>query len=154
MVVEEQIKIVRTTNENEDFIGLVKALDKSLWETYPELQSDYWQNNIIEFNPNVIVVYWDHTPVACSCFKKYDTNTIEIKRMFVTPDTRGKGLAQMMLHELEAWAMTLGFKVSVLETLYRQEAAIGMYLKAGYVAIENYAPYEGLKNSICMRKSL
>jgi hypothetical protein len=63
---EQQLKIVRTTNDNEDFIALVKALDKSLWDSYPELQNNYWQNNIIEFNPNVIVVYWDNKPVACS----------------------------------------------------------------------------------------
>jgi GNAT superfamily N-acetyltransferase len=151
---EQQLKIVRTTNDNEDFIALVKALDKSLWDSYPELQNNYWQNNIIEFNPNVIVVYWDNKPVACSCFKKYDANTIEIKRMFVAPDARGKGLAQIMLLELEAWAMSQGFSVSVLETLYKQEAAIGMYQKAGYDIIENYAPYEGLKNSICMSKIL
>jgi GNAT superfamily N-acetyltransferase len=55
----------------------------------------------------VIVVYWDK-PVACSCFKKYDANTIEIKTYVCCPDARGKGLAQIMLLELEAWA-TQGF---------------------------------------------
>lgn len=151
---EQQIKISRTTSEDKDFIALVRALDKSLWETYPELQSNYWGNNIIELNPNVIVVYIDNVAVACSCFKKYDINTIEIKRMFVAPDARGKRLAQRMLQELEAWAATMGFSFSVLETLYKQEAAIGMYQKAGYSIIENYPPYEGLKNSICMKKSI
>ncbi len=74
--------------------------------------------------------------------------------MFVAPDARGKRLAQRMLQELEAWAATMGFSFSVLETLYKQEAAIGMYQKAGYTIIENYPPYEGLKNSICMKKSI
>ncbi|MBC5836972.1 GNAT family N-acetyltransferase [Flavobacterium muglaense] len=151
---EQQIKITRTTSEDKDFIALVRELDKSLWETYPELQSNYWGNNIIELNPNAIVVYIDNVAVACSCFKKYDSNTIEIKRMFVSPDARGKRLAQRMLQELEAWAATMGFSFSVLETLYKQEAAIGMYQKAGYSIIENYPPYEGLKNSICMKKSI
>ena len=151
---EQQIKITRTTSEDKDFIALVRELDKSLWETYPELQSNYWGNNIIELNPNVIVVYIDNVAVACSCFKKYDINTIEIKRMFVAPDARGKRLAQRMLQELEAWAATMGFSFSVLETLYKQEAAIGMYQKAGYTIIENYPPYEGLRNSICMKKSI
>lgn len=151
---EQQIKISRTTSEDKDFIALVRELDKSLWETYPELQSNYWGNNIIELNPNVIVVYIDNVAVACSCFKKYDSNTIEIKRMFVSPNARGKRLAQRMLQELEAWAAAMGFSFSVLETLYKQEAAIGMYQKAGYSIIENYPPYEGLKNSICMKKSI
>lgn len=151
---EDQIKIIKTTSENKDFISLVGDLDKSLWETYPELKSNYWGNNIIELNRNVVIVYNDDVAVACSCFKKYDKNTIEIKRMFVSPEMRGKRLAQRMLQELEAWATTIGFSFSVLETLYKQEAAIAMYQKAGYFIIDNYPPYEGLKNSICMKKSI
>ncbi len=151
---EDQIKIIRTTSENQDFVSLVSALDKSLWEAYPELKSNYWGNNIIELNPNVVIVYLDDVAVACACFKKYDRNTIEIKRMFVSVDNRGKRLAQMMLQELESWAMELGFTVSVLETLYKQEAAIRMYQKADYVITENYGPYVGLKNSICMQKQI
>lgn len=151
---ENQIKIIKTTSENTDFIALVKNLDKSLWETYPELQSNYWGNNIIELNPNVIIVYVDGVAVACSCFKKYDKNSIEIKRMFVSPEARGKRLAQMMLQELESWAKGLGFSFSILETLYKQEAAIGVYQKAGYVITDNYPPYVGLGNSICMKKRI
>ena len=149
-----QFVIKRTTSENNDFTGLVRELDKSLWETYPELQSNYWGNNIIEFNANVVIIYINNVAVACSCFKKYDKDTIEIKRMFVSPVARGKKLAQSMLQELESWAHELGFSFSVLETLYKQEAAIGMYQKAGYGITANYPPYEGLKNSICMKKSI
>jgi GNAT superfamily N-acetyltransferase len=151
---EDQIKIVKTTSENTDFISLVGDLDKSLWESYPELQSNYWGNNVIELNPNVIIIYINEEAVACACFKKYDLNTIEIKRMFVSPAVRGKKLAQRMLQELESWAHELGFSSSVLETLYKQEAAIGMYQKAGYAIIDNYIPYVGLNNSICMKKSI
>ena len=151
---EDQIKIIKTTSEHKDFISLVGDLDKSLWESYPELKSNYWGNNIIELNRNVVIVYNDDVAVACSCFKKYDKNTIEIKRMFVSPEMRGKRIAQRMLLELESWAKELGFSFSVLETLYKQQSAIGMYQKAGYSFIENYPPYEGLKNSICMKKSI
>tara|TARA_R110000868_G_scaffold354387_1_gene615666 strand:- start:12057 stop:12515 length:459 start_codon:yes stop_codon:yes gene_type:complete len=151
---EDQIKIIKTTSEHKDFISLVGDLDKSLWESYPELKSNYWGNNIIELNRNVVIVYVDDVAVACSCFKKYDKNTIEIKRMFVSPEMRGKRIAQRMLLELESWAKELGFSFSVLETLYKQQSAIGMYQKAGYSFIENYPPYEGLKNSICMKKSI
>lgn len=151
---EEQIKVVKTTSENSDFVALVKDLDISLWATYPELKSDYWGNNIIEFNPNVLVVYVDNVAVACSCFKKYDTNTIEIKRMFVRPVARGKRLAHKMLEELESWAAQLGFSFAILETLYKQKAAIVMYQKAGYSITANYEPYVGLKNSICMKKGI
>ena len=150
----DTLKIAKTTSENSDFITLVAALDKSLWERYPELKTNYWGNNILELNPNVVVIYLDENPVACGCFKKYDKNTIEIKRMFVSPDARGMGLAQNILRELELWAHDLGYSFSVLETLYKQKEAIALYQKTGYNIVDNYEPYVGLKNSICMQKQI
>jgi GNAT superfamily N-acetyltransferase len=148
------LKIVKTTSENPDFSALITALDKSLWERYPELKSNYWGNNIIELNPNVVVIYLDEKPVACGCFKKYDKNTMEIKRMFVSPEARGLGLAKKILQELELWAQELGFSFSVLETLYNQKEAISLYQKVGYTIVDNYEPYVGLENSICMKKAI
>ena len=151
---KDKIRIVTTTSENPDFVNLIAALDESLWERYPELKSDYWGNNIIELNPNVIVLYSENKPVACGCFKKYDKDTIEIKRMFVSPEARGMGLAQTILRELELWAQDLGYSFSVLETLYKQKEAIALYQKTGYSIVDNYEPYVGLENSICMRKPI
>ena len=150
----DEIKTIKTTSENKDFIRLVAALDKSLWERYPEENQEYWQNNILEINPNVVIIYLDNKAVACGCFKKYDKNTIEIKRMFVSPEARGMGLAQKMLQQLELWASELGYSVSVLETLYKQKEAIALYQKVGYFIIDNYEPYVGLKDSICMKKNI
>ncbi|MFV7235007.1 GNAT family N-acetyltransferase [Flavobacterium sp. ZB4R12] len=149
-----KIEIAKTTSENPDFIDLIAALDASLWECYPELKTNYWGNNIIEFNPNVVIVYLDNKAVACGCFKKYDKNTIELKRMFVSPEARGMGFAQKILQELEVWAHELRFSFSVLETLYKQKEAIGLYQKVGYTIVDNYEPYVGLENSICMKKQI
>ena len=151
---KDRVRIVKTTSENPDFVNLISALDKSLWERYPELKSDYWGNNILEINPNVVILYLEEKAVGCGCFKKYDKNTIEIKRMFVSPEVRGMGLAQTILLELEAWARDLGYSISVLETLYKQKEAIALYQKTGYAIVENYEPYVGLENSICMRKPI
>lgn len=151
---DDQIRIVKSTSEDKDFIALVASLDQSLWESYPELKVDYWGNNIMEMNPNVVIIYLNDVAIACACFKKYNINTIEIKRMFVSAEFRGKGLAQKMLRELESWAKEAGFSFSILETLYKQNAAIAMYQKWGYVVIENYAPYIGRESSICMKKNI
>jgi GNAT superfamily N-acetyltransferase len=151
---ENTIKITKTNSENSDFLVLISDLDKALWERYPELKSNYWGNNIIEFNPNVVIIHLNNKPVACGCFKKYNDETIEIKRMFVSPVARGLGLAQQILFELELWAHQLGFSFSVLETLYKQKEAIGLYQKVGYCIIDNYEPYVGLANSVCMKKKL
>lgn len=149
-----KIESTKTTSENPNFIDLVAALDVSLWSRYPKLKTNYWGNNIIEFNPNVIVVHLDGKAVACGCFKKYDKNTIELKRMFVSPEARGLGLAKQIIQELELWAHELGFSFSVLETLDKQNQAIGLYQKVGYTIVDNYEPYVGLENSICMKKQI
>ncbi|MFE3848092.1 GNAT family N-acetyltransferase [Flavobacterium sp. LB3P45] len=151
---KDKIKSIKTTSENSDFITLIAALDKSLGERYPELKTNYWGNNILALNPNVVLIYFEDKPVACGCFKKYDENTIELKRMFVSPEARGMGFAQKIVKELELWAHELGFSYSVLETLYKQNEAVGLYQKVGYTIIENYPPYVGLENSICMKKQI
>ncbi|MFE3868501.1 GNAT family N-acetyltransferase [Flavobacterium sp. LS2P90] len=150
----DKITVSKTNNENIDFVNLVAALDTGLWACYPELKTNYWGNNIIELNSNVVIIYLDNKAVACGCFKKQDENTIEIKRMFVSPEARGLGLAKRILQELELWAKELGYGISVLETLYKQKEAIGLYQKVGYIIVENYEPYVGLENSICMQKQI
>jgi GNAT superfamily N-acetyltransferase len=148
------VKVVKTNSENPDFLLLIKTFDEYLWERYPELKTNYWGNNIIELNNNLVVIYLDEKPVACGCFKKYDENTIEIKRMFVAPEARGLGLAQRVLLELEHWAKELDYSVSVLETLYKQQEAISLYQKVGYAIVDNYGPYVGLDKSVCMKKEI
>lgn len=151
---DSKIEIIKTNSENPDFIDLIATLDKSLWERYPELKQNYWGNNVIELNTNVVIIYFDKKAVACGCFKKYDKNTIELKRMFVSPEARGMGFAKKIIQELEVWALDLGFSFSVLETLYKQKEAISLYQKVGYSIVDNYEPYIGLENSICMKKQI
>jgi GNAT superfamily N-acetyltransferase len=148
------LKVVKTTSENLDFLSLIKIFDQYLWERYPELKTNYWGNNVLELNRNVVVIYLDEKPAACGCFKKYDQNTIEIKRMFVAPEVRGLGLAQRVLQEFELWAKELDYSVSVLETLYKQQEAISLYQKVGYTIVDNYGPYVGLDKSVCLRKTI
>lgn len=151
---DTKIKVVQTTSKNPDFIFLIETFDAYLWDRYPELKKDYWGNNLIEFNANVFIVYLDEKPVACGCFKKYNKESVELKRMFVLPEARGLGLAQLVIKELEAEAKNQGFEVLILETLYKQIEAINLYQKAGFKIVENYEPYVGLVNSVCMSKSI
>ena len=150
----QNVKVVKTTSENPDFISLIQTFDTFLWERYPELKNDYWGNNLIEFNPNVIIIYLEDEAVGCGCFKKYNQNTAELKRMFVSPTARGLGIAQVIIRELENDARNKGFETMILETLYKQIEAINLYQKVGFEIVENYEPYEGLTNSVCMSKAI
>jgi ribosomal protein S18 acetylase RimI-like enzyme len=74
--------------------------------------------------------------------------------MFVSPEARGLGLAQKVIKELENEAKSQGFEIMVLETLYKQIEAISLYQKVGFEIVENYEPYVGMTNSVCMSKSI
>ena len=146
--------LFRTTSENLDFRELVNALDADLYERNGEAQLQYRQYNQIDKIKHAIVVYVDEKPVGCGCFKQFDDQTIEIKRMFVLPEMRGKQMAAKLLQELETWAIEDSYTKAILETGLRQVEAIRLYTRAGYSLTENYGQYIGMEESICYRKEL
>jgi len=148
------MKLLRTNSFNSDFKELCFELDNELNKRYGKEQSKYDKHNVIEDNRTVIVGYLYDIPVASGCFKEIDHNSIEIKRMFVTPAQRRKGFSKNILSALEKWAQELGYSIARLETGKGQPEAIGLYEKAGYIVTENYGPYIGIENSICMKKKI
>ncbi|HCY41698.1 MAG TPA: GNAT family N-acetyltransferase [Prolixibacteraceae bacterium] len=148
------IEIVRTTSDNQVFRNLVNALDEDLNIRNGDIQRQYDQYNKIDNIKHAIVVYAEGKPVGCGCFKKFNESAVEIKRMFVFPEMRGRQLAARMLQELEKWAAEEGFTATVLETGRRQVEAHRLYERAGYLRTENYGQYVGMEDSICYRKEL
>ena len=78
----------------------------------------------------------------------------EVKRMYVVTDRRGKGVAGVVLTELERWATELGLSRLFLETGRTLPGAVRLYTKAGYVEIPNYPPYVDDPISACFEKQL
>lgn len=144
----------RTTSENADFRQMVHELDIDLYKRNGDTQTLYEQYNQIDKIKHCVVIYIDEAPVGCGCFKQYDHETIELKRMFVKSELRGKQLAARLLQELEQWAVEVGFRSAVLETGVRQVEAQRLYSIAGYVRTKNYGQYLGLPDSICYKKTL
>lgn len=148
------VSLLRTTSSNPDFTMLITLLDEELWSRYHQDMEFYDQHNKVENNQTVVVAYLDREPVGCGCLKSLDVFTAELKRMYVKPEHRGKGIAVGIVNELESWALDLSFRQIVLETGSKQPEAINLYKKAGFSIIENYPPYIGLHDSICMGKVL
>ena len=78
----------------------------------------------------------------------------EIKRMYVAPSARRRGLGNAVLAHLEETARDTGADVMVLETGTEQPAAIRMYLEAGYELTENWGHYAWSPKSRCFGKRL
>lgn len=150
----DSIRIIRTTSEDQDFKQLIAALDDDLYQRNGEAQLKYRPYNKVDMIKHVVLVYVDGNPVGCGAFKKYDDESVEIKRMFVYPEMRGKRMAAKILQELENCAVEEGYNRAVLETGYKQVEAIRLYTVAGYSRIENYGQYVGMDESICYRKEL
>ena len=145
-------ELLRTNSNNKDFKSLVELLDAELLSRYPDIQAQYAPHNKIEQNNTVVVAYVNNEAVACGCFKEYDNETVEVKRMFVKNEHRGNKISYAILQALEAWAKELAFKRIVLETGSKQPEALGLYIKYGYKKIDNYGPYVDLPDSICFEK--
>lgn len=148
------VSIIRTASSHKDFRELVRLLDLDLNTRYGSLQTMYDQYNTSESIETVVIAYVHQIPVGCGGFKPYDQTTAEIKRMYVKPEYRGQGIARRIIAELERWTQERGFSTVILETGRKQAEAIRLYTQNGYRQIENYAPYQGLTNSVCFTKTL
>lgn len=148
------ISLLRSNSYNTDFTILTKSLDEELNQRYGVLQKSFDKLNIIDCIDTTVLLFYNNQPIGCGCFKRYSKNTVEIKRVYLMPSHRGKSLAQLILEELEKWAIELGFINAILETGIKQPDAIRFYTKNNYFIIENYGNYIGNQNSICMKKAL
>lgn len=149
-----ELEVITTNSKNEDFIELIGLLDEDLNGRYGELQKQYNKYNKVDYINDVIIIYVDKIPVACGGFKEHDSDTVELKRVFVRKEYRGQGLSKVIIKRLEERARNTGYKYFVLETGKKQIEAISLYKSRGYTVIQNYDPYVGNENSICMKKEL
>ena len=148
------IKIIRTNSYDADFIRLVAALDAELAKLDGDEHAFYAQFNKIDKINHVALAYDDDEVVGCGAIKNLSSEIMEVKRMYVLPTSRNRGIATKILLELEKWAMELSCEKCVLETGRRQPDAIKLYQKNGYRNIANYGQYAGKENSLCFEKRL
>ena len=146
------IYLNRTDANDNDFKSLVLLLDQELRVRDGDDHLFYAQFNALVRINHVVVAYLDGEVAGCGAFRSFDPGIAEIKRMFVSPTSRRRGIAAQILKELESWALEEQFKTCILETGFNQPEAIALYQKSGYTVIPNYGPYIGISNSVCMKK--
>jgi GNAT superfamily N-acetyltransferase len=85
-----------------------------------------------------VVGYLGDQLACCGGVKRLDDTTCEIKKMYVIPALRGRGLARELLGELERRARDLGYEVARLDTGPRQVGARRLYESEGYVKVADF----------------
>jgi len=149
-----EIQVRRTTAADPDFIELVGMLDAFLAGVNGEQHGFYSQFNSADSLTCAVVAYCDGRSVGCGGYRRLDAEAVEIKRMFVRPDSQKTGVGRAILRSLEEEAMKAGYRCARLETSKRMLPAVGLYRSSGYSVIPNYGPYVGVEDSVCMEKPL
>jgi GNAT superfamily N-acetyltransferase len=150
-----ELVIKQTQTSDPDFKLLVAELDAAMQDIYKSYDENFTSLNILKSDTQVIVAYASGEPVGCGAIRKLDEpNTVELKRMFVKPAFRGKGISKIILQQLESLALSQGNIMVRLETGSKQPVAIALYKKCGYTPTAAFGPYTHIPGAVCMKKIL
>jgi GNAT superfamily N-acetyltransferase len=137
--------------------ALIAALNAELTERYPEPGANHFRLEEDEVAPGrgaFFVAWAGAEAIGCGAFRKIDPACAEVKRMYVVPAWRGRGVARSVLAALEQEARSLGATRLLLETGARQPESLALYRSAGFVEVPAYGEYVGSTWSICLGKDL
>jgi GNAT superfamily N-acetyltransferase len=110
-----------------------------------------------EFRPPAglfLVAEVDGTPAGCGAWRVYPPGGVEIKRVYVAPGFRRRGLAQAIMAELEATAARAGHRSVVLNTGQKQPEAVSLYGELGYAPVPGYGVYACAPDAVFLGKDL
>lgn len=143
---------------------LVAELDADLedrYRAYAEVEGepDRAELNILSDSvapPNgvFLVAEVDGVPSGCGAVRRRTAEEAEVKRMYVAPAARGRGVGRRLLAELEREAAALGYRRLVLETGTGQPEAMALYESCGWTPIPAYGAYRHSPLSRCYEKLL
>jgi putative acetyltransferase len=148
-------------------VVLIAALNAELAARYPEPGATHFRLEPREAAPGsgaFLVARWLDLPVGCGALRwlrapelihELGPRVGELKRMYVSPEVRGRGVGRALLARLEGEARNLGLTRLVLETGTRQLEAIALYRSAGFMPISAYGEYAASPGtSVCLAKEL
>ena len=152
LVAEPAVEIAADSAEAQ---ALMQALDAEMLQRYPGWPTHGLdERDRLDSRTVFMVIRARGEAVACGATRVLADGTFEVKRMYVRPDFRGRGLARRILGALEASARRQGATRLVLETGSRQPEAVALYVASGFAAIEPYGQFTGDPHSRCFEKTL
>jgi putative acetyltransferase len=149
------LAISRESPRQDDVIALIRQSDALMNALYPA-ESNHLVDIESLAQPNVqfFVAREGGRALGCGAFVLAGDGRAEMKRVFVDPAARGKGVARAIMQALEREAASLGVTLMQLETGIRQPEAIALYRKFGYVERAPFGAYQPDPLSLFMEKRL
>ena len=152
-----KITIAAESFESADARRLIAALDAHLSRRYspnerfgPNLKLEHLAPGVGTF----VLARAEGRAIGCGALRKLDDTTAEVKRMYVDPEVRGRGVGNKILEHLEAAGRDLGAHRLVLETGIYQAEAIALYRRAGFKPICCWGDYAETGTSACFEKRI
>jgi GNAT superfamily N-acetyltransferase len=152
-----RITVAAEPFDSTDAQRLIAALDAHLASRYSAEQ---------RFGPNLrpqqiapglgtfVIARAEGRAVGCGAVRRLDEMSAEVKRMYVEPELRGRGIAKLILDHLEAAALVMGIRRLVLETGINQAEAIGLYRRMGFDPVRCWGEYADVLTSVCFEKGI
>lgn len=146
------MRIEVTSYDHPDAVALIAEVQQEYVVRYGDV--DGTPVDPAEFAPPrglFLVAYVDGTPAACGGWRAHGADA-ELKRMYVSPAFRGRGLARAVLEALERTAAEAGFARVILETGQRQPEAIALYRSSGYEPVPSFGFYAEAPEAVHLGK--
>ncbi len=149
------IRIVEERPDSPDAVLLIGELDALLDVLYPqESRHGFSVDQLLRDGVAFFVARYAGEPAGCGGVKLFGTAYGEVKRMYVRPAHRGRGLGKAMLDRLKAYALERQVGVLRLETGIHQTEAIGLYERYGFRRRPTFGEYRDDPLSLCYEKSI
>ena len=134
--------------------ALLEGSDAAIAVLYPP-EDNYLLDVAALMAPEItfLVARLDGRAVGCGAIARRD-GYVEIKRVFVAPEARGRGLSKRLMAALEGIAAAEGYALARLETGDRQPEALGLYRATGYVPCNAFGGYLEKPPSLFFEKRL
>jgi putative acetyltransferase len=134
---------------------LIAELDYYLAALYPA-ESNHGLDlpGLLHKSVTVFLAKLDDKPVGCGALKLLTPGYAEVKRMYIKPAFRGKGISKKIFNEIELSAKRVNVHTLRLETGIYQPEAIGLYEKLGFYRIPPFGEYKLDPLSLFFEKNL
>lgn len=147
------IEFKEASIESEDAKLLISELNKVLFAMLGHDGTAHVDNKSFELDrAGFFIGYCDGQPICCAGIHPLDEETGEVKRVYARKNNIGAG--RILMAELERWALQKGYTKLALECRPGNPHAIEFYKKVGYQVRDNFPPYVGVEDAVCLEKSL
>jgi GNAT superfamily N-acetyltransferase len=140
---DDDLVITEAAADSVEAVAMIAALERELSGRYVDAGEPHGLTARDLADPQFVFLIGriDGRPIATAALRELSPERGEVKRMFVVPEWRGRGIAARMLAALEARARARGYRSLCLETGVRQPEAMRLYDRAGFLPIARFADY-------------